>query len=285
MSDSVFKRRAWWAIALALVLAPVFAHAQADQSDQLTQLSSALSPDLKDVKIDASAADLAAGKPTKAQLTLPAGLLDRVQNEAGKLGLRRSARHVSVTARLSGQGYQITPAGDQTAELQPGQASVAFTWQVTPSGPGKAPLTADVTGQLTGAATPQYFPLAQLSVDVAPAQTTAMTPQPGPQDLSLERLKRISRSAMARLKTMTLSDLWTIDLDVLQIPGHKTVTIPGVGTYPSQQLVAGAIVLVIVIVLWAIARNAAERKRKAERRRRFRTFEATSFGQEPGHEA
>jgi hypothetical protein len=277
MSIAVFRWAACGGAALALLLAPVLAPATPPSQDQLSQLTTALAPELKDIKIDAPAADLAAGKPVTAQLSLPPALLASVQTEAGKLGLSRAARRVSVTATLSGEGYAVTPNGEQTAALASDQP-VTFQWQVTPSGAGHTPLTAQLTGVLNGGAAPATFPLAEVSLDVAPAPPASAAPAPAPSGFTLERLTQLSRSAMKKVKA---SGFGALDIDALQIPGHKTVDIPGLGEVPSQKVVTAAILFLIVLILWGIARNAAERRARAERRRRFRTFEATNFGDEP----
>ncbi len=260
-------------VATGAAAQPVSATAAATgPSDQLGQLSTALAPALKDVKLDAPAADFGAGRPGQATVTLPASLLDSIQSESAKVGLSKAARHVSVAARLSADGYDITPNGDQTARLAAGQPTT-FTWRVKPSAPIKAAMSAEVDGVLTGEGQAKTFPLVKVMLDIAP-------PAPAPSGFKLPSLSKLGSLRLSDLKT---PDITHLNLKDLAIPGRATINVPGLGETPSEELVTAGILFLILVLLVAIARNAARRKARAERRRRFRTFEATGFGDEPGH--
>ena len=290
MQNAVARWSACGAMAVALLLAPALlalagapARAAADAPDQLNQLTAALAPNLQDIKLNSAGGDLAAGKPAKVELTLPPDLHASIQAEAGKLGLGRLARRLSVSAVLTGEGYAITPNGAQTSTLAADRATT-FDWQAAPGGGARAPLTAAITGVLNGGATPRSFSLAQVSLDVAPAAPRAATAPATAAHSGIPGLGRLAWIKHKLERRLKLHDLGSFDLSALQAPGHPTVNIPGLGPVPSQKVVIVAILFVIVLLLWGIARNAAARRARAERRRRFRTFESSGFGDDPGHE-
>ena len=115
-------------------------HAQtaASSSVALQNLTIALAPEMDAARLDASSPTLAAGDVGAVTLTLPANLLATVQGEAGKVGLGKAAAHVSVSARLTGSGYDITPNGEQSSKLSSGQP-LSFSWQVKATGAARAP--------------------------------------------------------------------------------------------------------------------------------------------------
>ena len=105
-------------------------------------------------------------------LTLPPTLFDMIRREAGKLGLGRAARVGEVSATLSGQGYEITPNGPQTARLKSGEAA-SFQWQVKPGAGDLGPLRAQIDVALRGQRTPVAFPLGTITKaapELAPAR-------------------------------------------------------------------------------------------------------------------
>lgn len=187
---------------------------------------------------------LAKGETAQVSLSLPQTLLAMIQREAGKLGLGKAAKKADVTATLSGEGYEITPNGPQTAKLKLGEAP-SFNWQVKPGAGEKGPLKADVDASLKGLKLPMNFSLASLEQAVK-----AALPPPAPR-------------AKGSL------------LDKLAIPGMPTVKIPGFGVVPSKSVVAVGLLLLGLALLVAIARNAGESARRNERRRKFRTMTDT----------
>ncbi|MDO8323736.1 MAG: stalk-specific protein X [Phenylobacterium sp.] len=189
------------------------------------------------------------GEAGQVSLGLPQTLLATLQREAAKLGLTKAAKNGEVTATLSGTGYEITPNGPQTAKLKTGDAA-AFNWQVKPGAGERGPLKADVDAGLTGVKPPMTFSLASIEQALA-----AVMPQ-----------------APAKKQGFSFQGL----LSKLTIPGMKDVSVPGVGSVPSNKVVAGALVLAALALLIALARGAGESRRRAERRRKFRTM--TDYG-------
>jgi hypothetical protein len=189
---------------------------------------------------------LAKGEPAQVSLSLPQTVLAIIQREAAKLGLGKAAKKADVTATLSGEGYEITPNGPQTATLKPGEAP-AFNWQVKPGAGEKGPLKADVDASLNGGKAPMTFSLASLEQAV--------------------------KSAVDSVQPRAKGSL----LDKLAIPGMPTVKLPGVGEVPSKSVVALGLLLAGLALLVAIARSVGENARRAERRRKFRTMGESVF--------
>jgi hypothetical protein len=189
---------------------------------------------------------LAKGEPAQVSLSLPQTVLAIIQREAAKLGLGPAAKKADVTATLSGEGYEITPNGPQTATLKPGEAP-AFNWQVKPGAGEKGPLKADVDASLNGGKAPMTFSLASLEQAV--------------------------KSAVDTVKPRDKGSI----LDKLAIPGMPTVKLPGVGEVPSKSVVAFGLLLAGLALLVAIARSVGENARRAERRRKFRTMGESVF--------
>lgn len=185
------------------------------------------------------------GQPGTVGLTLPQSLLATLQREAAKLGLTKAAKKAEVTATLSGTGYEITPNGPQTAKLKTGQAA-AFNWQVKPGAGERGPLKAAVDAKLTGVKPAMTFSLAGIE----------------------QALAAVMPDATPMKKGFSFKGL----LNKLTIPGMKDVSVPGVGRVPSNKVVAGALVLAALALLIALARGAGESRRRAERRRKFRTM-------------
>jgi hypothetical protein len=124
---------------------------------------------------------IAAGEEGVVVLTLPNGFLDRVRQHAAALGLGLAARAVDIRARLIGPGYVIVPDETQTARLQESEPT-SFSWQVTPQAGDKGPLTAEINGELRGAAKPVPFPLTSVGetlVDRAQIPEVPLVTVPG----------------------------------------------------------------------------------------------------------
>jgi hypothetical protein len=191
---------------------------------------------------------LAKGEESKVSLALPANLMDVIKREAAKLGLGKAARKAEVSANLTGEGYEITPAGAQTQALKAGEAA-RFDWNVKPGAGDKAPLKATVDGTLTGdRKTKTTFSLAALEQAVAP----------------------VVEDAKAAAKGFRFPSL---SLKSLAIPGMKPVTLPGVGQVQSEKLVGAGLALLALLLVIAMARNASAGRARAERRRKFRTMQ------------
>jgi len=112
------------------------------------QLGEALAGDVTSgAQFDTKA--LADGNEGVVTLNLPPSLLARLREEAGKLGLGPQARNAEARAKLSGEGYEITPNDTQSARLKEGEAA-GFTWNVKPLDNASGTLSADVGVQLKG---------------------------------------------------------------------------------------------------------------------------------------
>ena len=305
MPNAVFSwsvRGAALAALLLLCARPAFAApAPADvpasaSPEAVGQLAAALSTEMKDVRLDASSADLESGSPTKASLVLPGDLLARIRAEAGGLGLGKAAGRVVVRVKLSGDGYVISPGLRESTKLAPGR-SARFHWKVKRTGASNAPLSAHVTGVLYGDGPTKSFVLAQLTLGAtplpapapaplaatAPVQATAQIAPTPPAHLSRAARRRARLLAMHEHhhpRSLKLPEFSAPDLSNL-IP-HKLMDMLRLGPLPPRELAMGGGLLGLAILLWAIALGAAKRKARDERRRRFRTFEPSRFWDEPG---
>ena len=249
-----------------------------DLATQLGQLTIAVAEVMKAAKLDLPPA-LPTGAAGKVVLTLPPELLARAQSQAAQVGLHSAARKVFVTAKLAGQGYGVTPNVEQTARLEAGEPTV-FSWDVTPSATPGGVLTADMTGSLQGDAENKTFALGAVTAQIAVAGQAAPTinpiqaPASTPMQLKLPDLGHLDFGALR------LPDLSRLHLQALAIPGHPTLAIPGLGQVASYKVVALGALALIVILLISIMRSANARRERAERRRRFHSFEANHFGDE-----
>ncbi|HEY5410942.1 MAG TPA: hypothetical protein VIJ94_09480, partial [Caulobacteraceae bacterium] len=251
-----------------------------DLTTQLGQLTSAAAEDMKGAKLDVPSA-LSTGGEGKVALTLPPDLLRTIQARASSSSLGPAARKVSVTAKLAGQGYAITPNGEQTARLQINQPAV-FSWDVKPSGAAGGVLTADMTASLQGPGSPLTFALGAVTAQIPVVAPAAPVSAPAPAPVAAPGLGRLSFGAwrVPDLSRFGLPDLSRLRLRDLTIPGRPTLGVPGLGQVPSYRVVAAGLFALIVILLAAIARGASARRERAERRRRFHSFETADFGDE-----
>ena len=225
------------------------------------QLSAAVRPEVMKGAVLTVPEGLAKGEESKVSLALPANLLDVIKREAAKLGLGKAARKAEVSANLTGEGYEISPAGAQTQALKAGEAA-RFDWTVKPGAGDKAPLKAEVDGTLTGDKTAKTtFSLASLEQAVAPVVENA-------------------KAAAKGFRFPALS------LKSLAIPGMRPVTVPGVGEVQSEKLVGAGLALLALLLVIAMARNASAGRARAERRRKFRTMQddgRSDLDAEPAH--
>lgn len=221
---------------------------KAPADPKLAKLQAAVGPEVANGSKLSVPDSLPVGQSGQVSLSLPQTLMATLQREAAKLGLGKAAKKADVTATLSGQGYEITPNGPQTAPLKVGEAP-SFSWQVKP-GPGeKGALRADVDATLKGLRLPMSFSLASLEQAVKAAM-----PLPAP----------------------AAKGSW---MDVLSIPGLKNVELPGLGRVPSKSVVGAALVLLALLILVSMARGDRGRAEREERRRKFRTM--TDYGTKP----
>jgi hypothetical protein len=240
---------------VAAAVAPVAAAKPAPPKPltKLEKLQAAVAPEATKGATLATAESLTQGKEGQVTLSLPATLGDLIKKEAAKLGLTKSAKKTSAYADLQGQGYEITPNGRQTAEVKAGEPAT-FAWQVKPTPAAKGPLKTDFGVELNGTKPTQGFTLGSIAKQVAPIQ---------------EAVKEKTKGFK-----FAMPDLGR----------YETVDLPGVGKVPGKSLLGGALVLLALLILVAIARNASASKAREERRRKFRTL--TDYGRnEMEHDA
>ena len=219
--------------------------ATAKLGDRLLQLQAKLQGPAGQLAVFKVADDVAAGKPGAVTLTLPANLLDQLRSEAAKLDLTQSASRVDFSAILAGDGYDITPAAEQTQHVKTG-APQTFTWQVAPrAGAATGALRASAAAELIGAGATHTVPL-----------------------LSLEQA----------VKTPDASASGATDAAGATADNSGGVKLPGVGQVPMGYLAAIAILVLAGLAMVAAYRQSADRER--ERRRKARAAAAARFDQE-----
>jgi len=245
-----------------------------DLGTQLGELTSAAALDMKNTRLDLPAA-LSTGGEGKVTLTLPPDLLATIQAKATAVGLGASGRKVFITAKLAGQGYEITPNQGQTARMDAGPT--VFAWDVKPSAAPGGVLTADMTGSLQGLGEAKTFALGAVTAQILGPAQAAAAPVSAPAAASQVRLPDLAHLQLGGLK---LPDLSRLKLHDLAIPGHPTVTVPGLGPVASEKVVGSGLIALVLIFLVAIVRSASARRERAERRKRFHSFEAAQFGDE-----
>lgn len=184
----------------------------------------------------ATAESLKTGKEGQVTLSLPATLGDLIKAQAAKLGLARPAAKVSAYAELEGAGYDVVPAGRQTAEVKPGEPAT-FAWQVKPTKDAQGALTTRFGASLDGVKPPQAFSLGAISKQIAAVPAKA-------------------EQAADRLGLAGVLD--------------RTYDLPGVGKVSGKSLLGAALLLLALAILVAISRNAAHARTRAERRRKAR---------------
>lgn len=237
------------------VIAPVPAPAvpvvaAAPKPNPTQQLQSAVSAGINRGASLSVPADLKAGKEADVVLSLPGDLLAMVQEQAAKLGLGKAAKKVSAYANLQGQGYEITPPGQQTAPVAAGKPTT-FTWRVKPTQAEKSPLKADYGLELNGTKPTTAFSVGSLEEAVAAPVEAAKSAAKG---FKFPSFKMPSLKALA-------------------FPWVPEPTIPGVGKVARETLVGGVLALLALILLVVLARGASAGAARNERRRKFRTMQ------------
>lgn len=227
-----------------IVVAPVKA-APPKVLSKLQKLQAAVAPEATKGAVLASGESLAQGKEGQVTLSLPATLGDMIKKEAAKLGLTKAAKKTSAYADLQGQGYEITPNGRQTAVVKPGEAAT-FAWQVKPTDKATGALKTEFGVELNGVKPVQGFSLGSIAKQVAPMR---------------EKVKAAAKGFKFALPGLS---------------GFDTVDVPGLGKVHGKSVLGGALVLLALLILVAIARNASAAKSRAERQRKFRTL--TDYG-------
>lgn len=213
----------------------------AKPTTKLEKLQAAVAPEATNGAVLAAGESLGKNQPGQVTLSLPATLGDLIKQEAAKLGLTKAAKKTSAYAELSGEGYEVTPNGRQTAVVKPGEPTT-FAWQVKPGPEAKGQLKSDFGVELNGAKQPQGFALGTISKRVAALP---------------EKVKK------------SFGDL---DLGAL----NGSISLPGIGSAPIKTVLGVALVLLALIILVGVSRSAAASRRRAERQRKYRTL--TDYG-------
>jgi hypothetical protein len=220
---------------------PVAPPVASKPATKLEKLQAAVAPEATNGAVLAAGESLAKNQPGQVTLSLPATLGDLIKTEAAKLGLTKAARKTSAYAQLEGEGYEVTPNGRQTAVVKPGEPTT-FAWQVKPGPDAKGQLKSQFGVELNGAKQPQGFALGEISKRVAAAP---------------EQIKKSFG-----------------DLDLGGLNGK--IALPGLGDTPIKTVLGAALVLLALIILVGVSRNAAASRRRAERQRKYRT--QTDYG-------
>jgi hypothetical protein len=247
------------------------------------QLGAAVAADVTSgAKFEIPAA-VASGQPGVVVLTLPEGLLGRIQAEAAKLGLTVPARTVDTHASLTGEGYTIVPNASQAARLKTGDAT-SFAWQVKPGAGVKGPLKAVVGGELKGGAKPVAFPITTIEQAIAaPAPA-----EPAKKGFDWKKFFGLGKDKVEGAASQagdvvanganavangadTAAARGKGFIDSIAIPGNPTVTLP-TGPLRSGYVVLAGLGVLVLLILAALGNAAGRRRRAAERRRKFRTM-------------
>lgn len=213
------------------------ATAPSKPATKLEKLQAAVAPEATNGAVLAAGESLSKNQPGQVTLSLPATLGDLIKQEAAKLGLSKAAKKTSAYAELSGEGYEVTPNGRQTAVVKPGEPTT-FAWQVKPGPEAKGQLKSDFGVELNGAKQPQGFALGTIS-------------------------KRV-----AALPEQVKKGFGDLDLGAL----NGKIGLPGLGDVPLKTVLGAALVLLALIILVGVSRNAAAARRRAERQRKYRTM-------------
>lgn len=206
---------------------PAPAAAAKPASPAVARLQAAVGPTVASGSTLTLAAPLSQRQPGAVSLTLPQTLFDLLRQQAAKLGLDRNARLVDITAILKGDGYDITPNGAQTVRLKAGEAP-SFQWQVKPGAGALGPLRAEIGAVLRGQVKSLTLPLASIEKPAPAAQDAQAATGPQP---------------------------------------DRLIDVPGVGKVPAQSLLGAGLIVLAVLLLIALARNASEAKEAMRRRR------------------
>ena len=216
---------------------PVAPPVASKPATKLEKLQAVVAPEATNGAVLAAGESLAKNQPGQVTLSLPTTLGDLIKSEAAKLGLTKAAKKTSAYAQLEGEGYEVTPNGRQTAVVKPGEPTT-FAWQVKPGPDAKGQLKSQFGIELNGAKQPQGFALGEISKRVAALPAKA---KKGFGDLDLGGL-------------------------------NGKVALPGLGDTSLKTILGAALVLLALIILVGVSRNAAASRRRAERQRKYRTM-------------
>ena len=238
--------------------------ARDDAQQQLAELTRVVVTDMRSARLKLDP-ELLGGRQGAVTLTLPAQLLVDLDARSQELGLG-AMTGATLTATLSGQGYELGSAGAQTTTIVPGEPAI-LVWQAAPTGDAGGSLTAELTASVAVDGEPVTLPLGALTVRppvavaAAPSvPSAAPTPQPDLRTWLLGQLD-LRRFGLPRL-----------NLHDLAIPGHPIVDVPLVGEAPSENVVAAGLALLALMLLRSLFAG--------PRRRRTHDFEMARYGDE-----
>ncbi len=220
---------------------PVVPAKPAKPASKLEQLQAAVAPEATAGAVLAAGESLSKNQPGQVTLSLPVTLGDRIKEEAAKLGQGKAARKTSAYANLEGEGYEITPNGRQTAVVKPGEPTT-FAWQVKPGPEAKGQIRSQFGVELNGTKQPQGFALGEIS----------------------KRVFTLPAKAKKSFGDFKLEGL------------NGKISLPGLGDVSTKTVLGVALVLLALIILVGVSRNAAAARRRAERQRKYRTL--TDYG-------
>ena len=235
-----------------------------DARQQLAELARVAVADMRSARLELDP-ELLNGRQGAVTLRLPAQLLTDLDARSQELGLGPTTS-ATLTATLSGRGYELGSAGAQTTTIGPGEPAT-LVWQAAPTGDAAGSLTAELAASVAVDGEPVTLALGALTVrppvavaaaPLAPAAAPAAQP-----DLRTWLLGQLDlrRFGLARL-----------NLHDLAIPGHPTVDVPVIGEAPSENVVAAGLALLALMLLRSLFAG--------PRRRRTHDFEMARYGQE-----
>lgn len=121
----------------------------AEAASKLSALSAALGPVIASRAVLKGVEGLKTGAPGDVSLSVPPDFGDGLRNEAKRSGMAESATSAAVTAKLTGDGYAVSPSEAQSQPLMSGKAT-DFRWTVTKMEAARGPLQAEIGADLLG---------------------------------------------------------------------------------------------------------------------------------------
>lgn len=121
----------------------------AEAASKLSALSAALGPVIASRAVLKGVEGLKTGAPGDVSLSVPPDFGDGLRNEAKRAGMADAATSAAITARLSGDGYAVSPSEAQSQPLMSGKAT-DFRWTVTKMDAARGPLQAEIGADLLG---------------------------------------------------------------------------------------------------------------------------------------
>lgn len=121
----------------------------AEAASKLSALSAALGPVIASRAVLKGVEGLKTGAPGDVSLSVPPDFGDGLRNEAKRAGMADAASSAAITAKLTGDGYAVSPSEAQSQPLMSGKAT-DFRWTVTKMDAARGPLQAEIGADLLG---------------------------------------------------------------------------------------------------------------------------------------